>query len=261
MKGKIFIYENKTFSYRELEKRKKSGKIRKIVAPNTILLAAQRSERNNLRKVFLTKEHALDVTGIIHGFVHRRNVVTAATKHIGFRSTIMMDIKDFFDSTTKEHLEGKIDPQIWMLHEDGYTPQGFSTSPMLCNIAVLPMIKDIKLYLESLNIPIAFTMYADDIQISTNTEDYNDLNTIIHNVERILESHNYCVNKPKTRIKYAKFGYRRILGVNVGDTHIRATRKIMRKIRAAEFQHNRRSLAGLKQWAKCPLPKVDDKKK
>lgn len=261
MKNSVYHYPYSEFSYKEFEIRKKSGKMRKIVAPNAALLKAQQGERKLLRQVFINAERSLGVEGIIHGFVHKRNVVTAAKQHIGFRSTIMMDIKDFFDNTTISHLKGipSLDVQPWMLHEDGYTPQGFSTSPMLCNIAILPAVKDIKKYLDSLNMPVAFTVYADDIQISTTSEDYKGLNGIINMVEEIFAQHKYVINKPKTRIKYARYGFRRILGVNVGGTEVRATRKIMRKIRAAEFQHSHRSLAGLRQWSKCPLPKIEGK--
>lgn len=70
-------------------------------------------------------------------------------------------------------------------------------------------------------------------------------------------SHNgFSINKNKTRVRCSKAGYRKILGINVGNDHIRASRKTMRKIRAANHQGNFHSKGGLTTWSKCLLPKA-----
>ena len=47
-----------------------------------------------------------------------------------------------------------------------------------------------------------------------------------------------------------------ILGINVGNDHIRASRETMRKIRAADHQGNFHSKGGLTTWSKNLVPKA-----
>lgn len=104
----------------------------------------------------------------------------------------------------------------------------------------------------------AFTVYADDIQISINRImplDRREENIIISKIIDFANLHNLKINKNKTRVRYAKYGFRRILGINVGEDCIRATRKTMKKIRAARHQNNIQSLGGLSAWAMNILPK------
>jgi len=227
--------------YREFEIPKKNGKKRKIVAPDAELET-------------------------FHGFIKNRNCVSAAIQHIGYAATLMMDISQFFDSVKPEHLteEFKNDKLLW--HKDGYAAQGFPSSPMLANIAILPVIHDIlnRFKKELKTSETRLTVYADDIQISV---DYLDE---IAEAERIVKeafaAHGFIINETKTRVKHAKYGYRRILGINVGKTSIQATRKTKRRIRA--IAHNLKQiedplerkrlgqiLGGITVWGKCLLPK------
>lgn len=214
-------------------------------------------------------ERLLDVKNIQHGFVPNRNCVTAATQHIGFNYTIIMDLKDFFDTCNVNHFPKSITRYSHLFHEQGHCAQGFASSPILCNIASLNMVRQIKENLISLHnkykltqehsepgvnkYPFAFTIYADDIQISTN---YSSLiSTIIHNVDHFAVNNGFIINRNKTRVRTSIAGYRRILGINVGLDHIRATRKTIRKIRAADHQGNYHSKAGLITWSLCKFPK------
>ena len=143
---------------------------------------------------------------------------------------------------------------------DGYLAQGFATSPMLATLAILPTLKTLKTELNR-KYQAVITCYADDIQVSFNLSggDQDTGYDIEMEIRKFVEQEfgklGLKINHKKTRVRYAKFGYRRVLGVNVGDDHIRATRKTMRKIRAAAHQGNGRSLGGLRNWANCPMPK------
>ena len=93
----------------------------------------------------------------------------------------------------------------------------------------------------------AFTIYADDIQIS-----YNDKSLkkeIIQIIENSFSAGGFEINRRKTRTRSATCGFRKILGINVGDESIRGSRKTMRKIRAANHQGNYHSKGGLQSWA------------
>lgn len=239
--------------YTTFELKKKGGGTRTICNPNRLLKAHLRHDMKRHYKKFNDLAIEAGVLDRFHGFVKKRNAVTAATKHIGFKTTIMMDISDFFGSCTKRHLEYHDIPQRSFVND--VLPQGFPTSPILANIAAIHAVKGIKQLLDGAFLRNEFTIYADDIAVSIDSEDYKDSAEVIRIVTTIMEANGFQINKKKTRIKYAKYGYRRILGINVGDDHLEPTKKIKRKIRAARHQDNKSSLGGLRNWAACHLPK------
>lgn len=258
------------FEYTEFAIPKKNGKIRRIFAPSPGLLAQQQAMLPNLNTILAKVEDQEGIKDILHGFVKNRNPVTAATKHIGYDLTLMMDISNFFDSVNSKHISnapllmtsdynGSIMNCIHIggLATSGFTAQGFATSPILANICITPIVRDIKEYLETkFKDRYAFTIYADDIQISINSSDFIlETEKLVDIISYLFESEGFEMNTNKTRIRHAKFGHRRILGVNVGDDKLYASRKTMRKIRAARHQSNGPSLGGLITWSKCMLPK------
>ena len=114
------------------------------------------------------------------------------------------------------------------------------------------------------------TIYADDIQISIN--DLSEIENIINIITEEFTKAGFEINPNKTRLRKTKYGYRRILGVNVGYKDMRATRKVMRKIRACrhlvqvvENPKIRReigqSLGGLVVWSKVCSGEITPKKK
>ena len=257
-------------SYRDFLIPKKNGKPRRISAPSKELLKYQHNLMPGLYAYHMKRERELNCENIQHGFIPNRNCVTAATQHIGYKYTIIMDLENFFDSCNLSHFPKSITRYSHLFHEKGHCAQGFATSPILSAIASLPMVNEIKKNLISLHNNVvnsidrlepgadctsyAFTIYADDLQFSTNHAKL--VKNIIETVTIIAESHGFKINRNKTRVRKSINGYRRILGINVGDDHIRATRKIMRKIRAADHQGNFHSKGGLTMWSLNLLPKV-----
>lgn len=253
-------------TYKEYVIPKKGGKVRKIVAPSPDLKKHQRGHLSALEHNFKQEEHIhlLSDADIFHGFIKGKNCVTAATKHIGYEVTLMMDIKHFFDSVQYNYLPRRYKLPQTLFHAEGYAAQGFPSSPMIANIAIVPVIATLYTALKTITKgDFALTVYADDIQVSVNDPKY--LKAITRLVEAAFYKHGYIINKDKTRAKFAKHGYRRILGVNVGETSVRATRKTMRKLRAAKHQASKvgrvgdkvkaaRSAGGLTTWSKCILP-------
>lgn len=254
--------EQKDYSYKEYDIPKKNGKFRKIVAPSQDLLNYQRKKlKEELEPLYNKITSGTRMEEIIHGFVPGRNCVTLVEKHIGYNSTVIMDLSNFFDTVKRKMFDNvqiynKIVKDNLLFHGNNYCAQGFATSPMLANLAFIPVLEDIDNFLKTLLTNYQLTIYADDIQISTqlmNSEVIRE--KIIIPIATIIENHKFKVNPNKTRIRYAKYGYRKILGINVGDTEIRATRKTMRKIRAARHKENGPSLGGLTTWSKCYRPK------
>ena len=91
----------KDYSYKEHLIPKKNGKFRKIVAPSKDLLNYQQSKLKYIEKVYKAEVTKHNIENIIHGFVPGKNCVTAAKQHIGFNTTIVMDLADFFDTVNK----------------------------------------------------------------------------------------------------------------------------------------------------------------
>ena len=239
--------------YREFTIPKKNGTPRKICAPEPKLKRLQRSALKELYELF----QYLENHEIQYGFIQHRNVVEAARKHIGFDSTTMMDISNFFDSVTTTMAERML-PSVdltYLLHHNGYCAQGFVTSPIISAIAIIPLTETIYTRLNAEFKEVAFTVYADDIQVSINNPTKARIKLIKDIISEEVKNFGLQINEKKTRTRFSKYGYRRILGVNVGNNDVRATRKVMRKIRAANHQENGPSLGGLTLWSKCKLPK------
>jgi len=259
------IHNPGEYEYKEYYIPKKNGTARRVFAPSAELLRIQRQAIPTLEAILRNAEVIYDIPNVLQGFVKDRNPVTAATEHIGYQHTIMMDITNFFDSVRKTHFPlrywSQLPSKTRLLHiskdnSPTFPPQGFATSPLLANIAITTIVSEIRKYLVQRFDRFAFTVYADDIQISINSEDFiKDTSRIIDIVTFLFGQAGFQMNPHKTRIRHAKFGYRRILGVNVGDTDIRATRKTMRKLRAAKHQKNGPSAGGLTTWSRCLLPK------
>ena len=243
-------------SYREFKLPKKGKGFRLICAPSKTLKILQRKSLRELYEFHTEAVKGTIIENVQHGFLRMKSPVTGAKRHIGYKTTIMLDLSDFFNTITEDMIPCIIQKDIYFHKEGRYTAQGFVTSPILANIASIPFLTDIESFLISNYKEHAMVSYADDLSISINSEDYTDSKRIIDYIEDAARRFRFKVNTKKTRIKYAKFGYRRILGINVGDDHIRATRKVMQKIRAAHHQEAWRSLGGLTAWSKCSPPKV-----
>ena len=246
---------SKTF-YRQFFIKKKNGRHRRICAPSPELLAFQRSELHSLAQLFSNRStlifgpHDRD---IFHGFLKDRNIVTCAEKHIGFDHTICLDISNCFDSITDTMLNMDLDPRL--LHQDGSLAQGFSTSPILANIYLTAPVSKLLPKIRQVAPEAVVTVYADDLHISLNNASYQKLNLIIKLAIIEFAKHHLTINPRKTRIRHAKFGNRRILGIMVDDT-LKPSRKLKKKIRAARFQRNGPSLGGLTTASRCLKPRA-----
>lgn len=251
-------------TYHEFTIKKKNGKVRHIVNPSADLKRYQRSQNPVLYGHFLRV--AGDYADCFHGFIPERNAVTGATKHIGFKTTIMFDLVNFFDTVYYEHIT---DAGVFLnktmqdrfFHKNGYAAQGFPSSPMLANIAAIPFIRSVDAFLAAtfgLG-QYALTIYADDIQISFNNEAKGIWQAVRTMVEDQAVAYKFLINPRKTRVRFAKYGARRILGLNVTDTKVTASRETNRKVRALRYQvssdgEKGQVLGGMVTWQRCNLP-------
>ena len=252
-----YTYPNQPdMSYREFYIKKKNGRNRRICAPSPELLAFQRSELHSLSQFFFSRSTLLfgpHDRDIFHGFLKNRNIVTCAEKHTNFDHTICLDISNCFDSITDTMLNMDLDPRLF--HQDGSLAQGFATSPILANIYLTVPVSKFLNKMRQIAPEAVVTVYADDLHISLNNASYQKLNLIIKLAIVEFAKHHLTINPRKTRIRHAKFGNRRILGIMVDDT-LKPSRKLKKKIRAARFQGNGPSLGGLVTASRMLYPRA-----
>lgn len=216
------------------------------------------SEKDNLQLRSLIPElerilEKSDTSKVNYAFQRDKNCALNALQHIGYRYTLSMDLENFFDSISPEHVEGVIpDSIINQCFIDGNPKQGLPTSPIISIIAFLSCDKNIVETLNKLNINAVYTRYADDLIFSFN--DQKDEGKIRFVVKQIVEKHGFRINEKKTKLQNSKNGRIIITGMAVDNKGIYATRRTKKKIRAAVHQNNERSVVGLIEWSKCKLP-------
>tara|TARA_R100000458_G_scaffold14673_3_gene12455 strand:- start:1030 stop:1869 length:840 start_codon:yes stop_codon:yes gene_type:complete len=234
-----------------------------------------KKEKPRLRKIakalgYISEKHC-DLA-VVHGFMKGRSPITNAVVHIGYEHTLSMDLKDFFDTCTRDKYDHpmlaniKLTPKTYRyVIVDGAARQGLPTSPAMSNIAAIPMDAALSELCNESRERAVYTRYADDLTFSSNSEQ------VIHNlrkqVPQIVESLGFEVNKRKTKHMRAKAGRRHITGVAVGDRNIYPTRKFRRRFRAVSNQIVKgykspptklmyKVYVGMEGWLECCRPKV-----
>ena len=132
-------------------------------------------------------------------------------------------------------------------HETYCLAQGFATSPILSAIYLVNPVAEL----------LKLVRYIDPkgVVISLTEQPYDVLNRLITYATFIFKKYKLQINTKKTRIRHSKFGNRKILGIQVGNS-LNPSRKLKKKIRAARHQKNGPSLGGLITASKMMLPKA-----
>jgi hypothetical protein len=273
---KVQLTDDPDMFYQEFSIAKKGKGRRKLVSPSAALKKYQKKASHILTTILKNRASGVGVWDEFHGFIRKRNAITGAKRHIGFEATVMFDFSNFFDTVNKNDFDQKLfeyyglDERL-LFHKKGYTAQGFPSSPALCNIKLIPFVKELKDWCVDRfgKDNFAITQYADDITVSYHrldkTPDYktrysNEWREIRDFVYENSSKHNLIMNEKKTRVRFQKHGWRRILGINVGKDHLRATRKTVSKIHRAKLKsddgdiHSSHVLGGLRTWSRCILP-------
>lgn len=239
---------------------KGNGKVRVIYAPSREEKRACRTWLPHLNKALESLPYR--VKDAIHGFRRGRSSVTNAWAHRDRAHTVSFDIASFFDSITLEHIchaffaagleIASVAREDSGLTVDGAPRQGLPTSPAIANLVAAAIDADI---LEALkgDRTAVYSRYADDLTVSTNRQETVD--AMLRAVPEIVARHGFQIAEHKTRVQHASAGRRVITGVAV-DREVHPTRRMKRRLRAAEHQHNTPQAAGLSEWTRCRLPKA-----
>lgn len=189
---------------------KHSGGTRRITAPNPELKSLQRNIADYLARILRVLPH-----DTAYAYVAGRSPRDANIQHVKNRSRwyMKLDIKDFFPSTSIGFLFGQLkklyplgllpDDMLWSLLEictlDGALPQGAPTSPLLSNLAMLPIDRRLSHELKRFNkSQYVYTRYADDMTIS-NEFGFRYMDVVEQVVRPALQDTPYRLKMEKTR--------------------------------------------------------------
>lgn len=199
--------------YRHFQIPKKSNpnKMRQIDAPDEILSAIQVKHKEYIENYLQVLPHKA-----AHAYVAKSSTVTAMKVHQNNNSKwyLQIDLKDFFNSITGPWLKTmlkEVFPFAYLPEEDldeiikasllnGTLPQGSHLSPLLTNLAMVPIDHALTEQLNNLGgHHYVYTRYADDITISCK-EKFNP-KVIVGIIKAIFHDFDvpFQINNDKTR--------------------------------------------------------------
>lgn len=260
---------------REIRIPKGNGTYRTVYVPS-------RKRRKLLRRILAKLQQAeraaATVAGtstVAHGFVRGRSPVTCAAQHIGYEVTISADLSSWFDSVRPDQIAqglalGGVSPtEALQLAESvchlGAPRQGLPTSPTAANLAAVVLdrfILDGLSQLDPSQIVYTYTRYADDLCISLSVDSPIAIKLVLDLVEESARRMGWTVAEHKTRFQRRKAGRRVVVGISVGDSDLRPTRRTRRRHRAVAHLAQRRHggklvqvAHGLAEWCAMRLPR------
>lgn len=242
-----YVYKRSpSTQYKSFSIHKKNGGMRTIHAPQTNLKIIQRSLSNELVK--------LRVFGpAVNGYVKDRSIKTNAGFHVGKKYVLNIDLQDFFNFITSKRLYGMLINKPYELHSkiasyivnactlNGVLPQGAPSSPILSNLICAKL--DSELLSIARKLRCTYTRYADDITISSNSENIRQLvfmqiseehGEITSGIGEFLKSiivrNGFEINHKK--IRFSNRGARQEVTGLIVNEKVNVKRRFVRQIRA-----------------------------
>lgn len=208
----------------------------------------------NLKRNFLDKIYVSDA---VYGFVKGNNYFDYLNEHLvqdNNRFFLRIDIKDFFNSITGEHIVDSFDYYVegdekediiewlkWALLFDEKLIQGTPTAPAVSNIVFRPLDIRIERYCDKCG--VTYSRYADDLLFSTSKKGILDYR-FIKTISRILASKGFKVNRSKTRMSEGQIS---LNGFVLGkDIHL--SRKKRKRIGGMLFYLETKGFKNKKEW-------------
>lgn len=214
--------------YRRFELPKRSGGTRVIQAPYPVLRITQRWILDNI----LSK---IQLNSAATGFIPNKSLLENVRPHLGSRSYLKIDLKDFFPSIDLKRVwpvfrrcgySKKIAYYLASLCcVDGALPQGSPASPALSNIICKRL--DTRLFKLAEKFSLHYTRYADDIafsgdKVSTGFQGY---------AEGIITAELLEVNADKSRLVNGR-GSKILTGISINGPTPKLPRSTRRKYRS-----------------------------
>lgn len=178
-------------------------KTRWIEAPDTELKAAQRWLLDHWL-------YRMPPTGLAHGFVPGRSILSNAACHVGREWVVTADLRDFFPSITSTRVAECLAPLelddetrqavVQLVTRRGRLPQGAPTSPHLANLVARPL--DRRLAGLAREHGWTYTRYADDLAFSSpgSPADATTPHELIWIIGRIVVDEGFRLANHKTHV-------------------------------------------------------------
>lgn len=209
--------------------------------------------------VFLQAAYYVIKPPCAYGFIPRptdeprpRNIYTNALVHEGSEWVLNLDMKDYFHTVTSRHLNWIFKelfelPEALSLHLiglctcKGVLPMGAPTSPVLSNLAALPLDAELQGIAARYN--ALYTRYVDDLTFSFDAEP----DILFTNVVReAVERHGFTLNESKIKLT-RKRDHPEVTGLilkppkpDVSKTflkHLKKDIKLYRELISADMMH------------------------
>jgi len=184
--------------------------------------------------------HSLPVP--VKGFVRGSSYRHYLMPHIGSNYFLRLDIKDFFGSITKMHIDSCFNNLITMTDEnekenvvqliwdivsyEQQIPQGACTSPVISNLTMMRLDQRILKYCQVFD--IEYTRYADDLLFSSKKFDFTSKHWFRKKIKYILMSEKFYVNYSKIKMTKNEIS---LNGFVVSSTDVRLSRTRLSDIR------------------------------
>ena len=202
---------SKHYRHFQIPKKSNPKKMRQIDAPDDLLSALQTNYKAVIEDNLQVLPHKA-----AHAYVKERSTITAMKVHQKNNSKwyLQIDLKDFFNSIDGEWLRKQLlevfpfkyvdetfmNNLITLSLLNGTLPQGSHLSPLLTNLAMVPIDYQLTETLHNYNgHHYVYTRYADDITISC--KEKFDPDDILNIIMQIFSAHKvpFRINHDKTR--------------------------------------------------------------
>ncbi len=148
----------------------------------------------------------------MHGFLPRRSQLTAARDHIGAKALFTLDFQDAFPSVKRPRVAKALERHVKISpHEAdfiarlatyrGRLRQGSPSSPLLFNLVVFDLLKEIERFVGERGYRI--TIYADEVQVSAEKPIPDDDR---RRILEIITRHGFAVHPKKIRYQESRWG-------------------------------------------------------
>lgn len=234
---------------------KRSGGFREINAPNEELMKFMR----DLQPWFTYKLNALPHDSA-YAYIHKRDCKKAIQRHQAIKSNwfLKLDIKKFFDNCEPAFIKRQLrmlypfglmtdadyeffaDNLNWLITKNNGLPQGTPLSPVITNLIMVPIDRDINRelhnYFNNKQQSFMYTRYADDMLISSNKE--MNVQEVIQIINNILHLYTDKLQINPNKIRYgSKNGSNWNLGIMYNkDNNLTVGYKRKKKIKTMLFQ-------------------------
>lgn len=211
-----------------------------------------------LKRMSATLQSVYQAPDSVYGFVPNRSTFTAAQVHIGAKSALTVDLKDFFGQITEQRvrreLASVLDAEALNVFvacclRSSSLPLGFRTSPIISNLVFL----ETDLALEKLcdARSVEYSRWVDDLVFSGSCVD----DSLLAEILAALHSFDWVSNEKKTRFMSKR---RVVLGLNIAEGLERphVPRGIKKELRKQVYFLNKFGLAHFSHATAWPLPRI-----